>query len=239
VLIISYPVYILDWRNRRLLEKSLKSIRTSQSVQILLVVNGSRYPDFLNRLRESYGALIIENSVNSVSSAWRLAIDFAIRRGAEDVLLLANQDTQFGADTLDLLYGACATSEFVYGTPKNPIYRYSLWGGRASAFMHFAGRDIDRKNSGLPDLQFTPAYYEDNDFDRRLFLAGMRQTVVNAPYKHIGSAVIRFNRQARRANKKSFAENRRRYIAKWGGLPGRETFHLPYGDGSDLLSIDQ
>jgi len=197
-------------------------------MKIHLVINGCAYPAFLERMRIEYDAQIVCSQVNSVSGAWATAIQFALHHSDSDVLLLANQDTEFPSGTLDTLNAAAFTHEFVCGTPPNLKDRYSLWGARVGIFRKFAERDPDRQNAGVPDRQFQPAYFEDNDFDYRVRLSGMSCTVVNAPFKHAGSSVIRYNRAAREANKKTFEENRLRYIAKWGDEPGREKFGIPY-----------
>jgi hypothetical protein len=228
MLILSYPVYIHDWRNKRLLKKSLKSTKSAWPMEIHLVINGCAYPDFLEKTRIEYGAHIVHSQVNSVSGAWATAIQFALQHSDTDVLLLANQDTEFPRGTLEKLTESALVREFVCGKPPHDCHRYSLWGASVATFRQFAGRDVDKQNKGLPDTQFQPAYYEDNDFDYRRRLSGMSLTLVDAPFKHAGSTVIRFNRAASNANEKSEGANRLSYIAKWGGEPGHEKFLLPY-----------
>lgn len=233
MLTISYPVYIRDWRNRRLLDRSLKSIRFDEEHQIHLVINACDYPVFLTKAVAQYRAMVVQNEANSVAGAWRHAIRHGLNQAETDIVLLANQDVEFYPETLMKLTTAARQHEFVFGRPPRAQDRFSLWGGTIASFRKFAERDIDRKNCGLPDTQFTPAYYEDNDLDYRMRLSGMTQTAVDAPYKHKGSSVIRFNRAARKANRLSFAENSKRYIAKWGGLPGEEKFKIPYGENGE------
>lgn len=228
MLILSYPVYIHDWRNKRLLLKSLRSVKSADRCQIHLVINGSSYPNLPRELQRNFSAIVVYNRVNGVAAAWAEAIKYALGFADDDVLILANQDVEFYSDSLDSLCEEANHHEFVCGTPPRPQDSFSLWGGNIATFRRFAKCDVDIQNRGYPDRQFSPAYFEDNDLDYRFKLSGMTRTRCEARYKHAGSSVIRFNHKAREANKKTFEENRLRYIAKWGGEPGHEKFRVPY-----------
>ena len=81
------------------------------------------------------------------------------------------------------------------------------------------------------DQIFFPAYFEDNDYSRRLTRFPRAGTV----YKRDGRLTPRLHRKSmsilkdRKLNA-NFGTNATKYIAKWGGLPGHETFADPYND---------
>lgn len=95
---------------------------------------------------------------------------------------------------------------------------------------------------GLLDENFMPAYFEDNDFDYRIKLAGLQsvslcdreiehngRTLPAVPSHHLGSQTIFSNPKYQTHNNHTFNHwNKNHYIMKWGGPPGQETFKTPY-----------
>lgn len=82
---------------------------------------------------------------------------------------------------------------------------------------------------------FFPAYYEDNDFVRRMVLQGIGREFIPIEVYHgesagpeHGSLTIRSSEQYSVANSRTFNENQRRYVEKWGGLPENETYSTPW-----------
>lgn len=82
------------------------------------------------------------------------------------------------------------------------------------------------------DEQFIPAYHEDNDYHRRLQLAGFGSKIfgVNLPFLHYGSATINRSPEVKAAWGPKFAACQAYYTQKWGGLPGHETFTTPFNE---------
>jgi len=82
------------------------------------------------------------------------------------------------------------------------------------------------------DEGFKPAYFEDNDYHRRMKLAGMKAIVYPpALFYHFGS------RTQNEASDKGaivsgpmFDNNRKYYHGKWGGDPEHETFIHPFNN---------
>jgi hypothetical protein len=81
---------------------------------------------------------------------------------------------------------------------------------------------------GYLDENFFPAYYEDNDHRYRMKLAGLEWEYFPLEYKHIVSATIKRDPVLMAKNQKTFKENGRYYIEKWGGLPGQEKYLTPF-----------
>lgn len=80
------------------------------------------------------------------------------------------------------------------------------------------------------DEQFIPAYFEDNDYHRRLELAGFGDRIfsVSLPYLHYGSGTLQHNEGLRKDWGPKFDACRQYYARKWGGLPHQETYQVPF-----------
>ncbi len=230
MLILSYPVYCNDWRNKRIFQKSLRTIHFDGELLLHLVINGCKYPDFISSLSDRPNTQLVMSPVNSVAGAWARAIQRLHDFGDDAVLLMANQDIFFHRKTLNILYSAAQQDGFVFGDSGKVMNAFSLWGGRLKTFVRFFEKDPDVRCKGLPDELFAPAYFEDNDLLRRMDLSGSKRIAVQAKYRHVGSSVIKYDKNLRKQNKVSHERNKEYYIKKWGGEPGRETFDTPFGN---------
>jgi len=76
---------------------------------------------------------------------------------------------------------------------------------------------------------FWPLYFEDDDYVRRCELADVDWLEYDGHIAHDRSITIRSDDKAAANNARTFPDCRRRYVEKWGGLPGQETFDTPYG----------
>lgn len=76
---------------------------------------------------------------------------------------------------------------------------------------------------------FWPCYFEDDDWIRRCELGDVDWIEYDGRIAHDRSITIRSDPVAAARNAQTFPECRRRYVEKWGGEPGRETFDSPYG----------
>jgi GT2 family glycosyltransferase len=76
---------------------------------------------------------------------------------------------------------------------------------------------------------FYPAYFEDDDWERRCRLGGVQWIEYNGQIEHERSSTIRSNPQWAERNRETFAQNLQNYIEKWHGVPGSESFSTPYG----------
>lgn len=88
----------------------------------------------------------------------------------------------------------------------------------------------------LDEHAFYPLYFDDDDWQYRCRLGGVEWVEYNGRIQHDRSSTIR-NPAARKANNHTFPVNHRRYIEKWGGPPGRETWTTPYGIAGVPLSF--
>ncbi len=80
---------------------------------------------------------------------------------------------------------------------------------------------------GYIDVNFYPAYYEDNDYARRAVNANIKScTSINSRYFHFWSRTIK--QETGGSNHKYFQANRYYYILKWGGDFGNEKWKIPF-----------
>ena len=83
---------------------------------------------------------------------------------------------------------------------------------------------------GLWDTNL-PSYFSDNDFYRRVELAGYEKINTNIAVDHVGSQTINSDEEWKFMNSMTFPIYGAYYERKWGGSPGRETFTRPFNRG--------
>jgi GT2 family glycosyltransferase len=146
-----------------------------------------------------------------VSGSWNMIMDYANKVSATHVLIL-NDDIYLGKSEQEV----------------NHIVR--LW---KPEFMctelnwcsFILSLDAYLKVGGF-DEKFFPAYYEDNDYFRRMLLSDVPM-VFNAmlnPAIYRNSMTIAKDQTLNN----NFENNKRYYISKWGGEPTQETFGTPF-----------
>lgn len=90
---------------------------------------------------------------------------------------------------------------------------------------------------GYVDVNFYPAYFEDNDYARRAQLAGLKlRRLQKAKYLHFWSRTIHQG-TTKSLNDKYFPLNKKFYIEKWGGEPGKERYDKPYNGVKGHINI--
>lgn len=73
-----------------------------------------------------------------------------------------------------------------------------------------------------------PNYFSDNDYYRRIRLAGFETVDSGLPVEHHGSSTIKSDPYRMLINRNTFPLYKRLYQQKWGGKPGAERFTRPY-----------
>lgn len=183
----------------------------------------------LGDLTEKYADVrIYQRDENILAGAWN-----DIMRMSADYTIIANDDVFPHAGSIEALVNAARSN------PEVAMWNGSGHSGNSYSFyllQHWAYKLV-----GPFDEAFIPAYFEDNDYDWRIKCAGLiREEVPEATFDHIGSATMKNMNDARVVHHhKRFKENRRYFITKWGGEPGKEKFKIPrerlvYVDISDL-----
>ena len=79
---------------------------------------------------------------------------------------------------------------------------------------------------GQFDTNFFPAYFEDNDYYRRVELSGRKiyRSLELTATERVNSASITKDPSLNT----NFETNKKYYIEKWGGLPHQETYNTPF-----------
>jgi GT2 family glycosyltransferase len=184
----------------------------------------------------------------AVTVSWNLGINQAIRKGA-DYILVVNDDILFSPWTIDGLVSyfesaddsiAIVTGHNVRGQIENPDDIFS-WpcpefpnvDEEHPDFACFMIKPSTIENIGNFDENFTPAYFEDNDYHRRINLLGYKaRFTASAPYYHYGSRTQNNDSNIPVVPPFAFELNRAYYINKWQGDVGSETALHPYGNES-------
>lgn len=91
---------------------------------------------------------------------------------------------------------------------------------------------------GYIDVNFYPAYFEDNDYVRRAINLGLTNSckVKNAIYFHFWSRTI--HQGSGGSTDSFFKKNRDFYKKKWGGEAGHEQYELPFNGRQNRLNQD-
>jgi GT2 family glycosyltransferase len=103
------------------------------------------------------------------------------------------------------------------------------WGAAFTAYDAFAAYNMAAvREVGWWDWELFPSYYSDNDWYRRLTLAGWELVDTNLPCKHEGSHSIKGDKRYKFLTRVRFDRWADVYVAKWGGHPGYEQFTEPF-----------
>jgi GT2 family glycosyltransferase len=95
-------------------------------------------------------------------------------------------------------------------------------------------------STGQFDEEFKPAYWEDNDYHYRMKLTG--QVAITYPpalFYHFGSRTQHEAAEngAPMTPGRQFENLRTYYMAKWGGLPGREVYRVPFNRSDNVAGL--
>lgn len=146
-----------------------------------------------------------------VSGSWNMIMDYADKVNGTHVLIL-NDDIYLGKSQEEI----------------NTIIR--LWKPEFICtelnWCSFILSVEAYKKVGKFDENFFPAYFEDNDYFRRMQLAGV--TIIVNPM--LNPVVYRNSMTIQKTPElnNGFEKNRQYYISKWGGQPTQETFSTPF-----------
>lgn len=155
-----------------------------------------------------------------VARAWN---DLMTLAGGADVIL-SNDDITFAPNTIERLLTVAAARPRAGIISPIEGQRFALFWLRRAAYQ-----DV-----GSFDEQFSPAYFEDNDYHRRLTLAGWESPVAPSAVGHIVSATMKAaTPEDRERHHALFRACRARYVRKWGGIPGQEKHERPCGGDCD------
>ena len=172
-----------------------------------------------------------------LSLSWNEGIIEAQNQGAEAIIIV-NDDVAISQN--DLIKLAEAAIE-----QKDKVGILSPWGWNQRMgyyeyiqYSCFAITQLAIKTIGYFDVNFFPIYFEDTDYTRRLFLAGVKVGGVDGTtLDHVGTATVHSDENLNEQNKLTFQLNANYYIKKWGGYPGNEVFIHPFNELDRGLKI--
>lgn len=209
-----------------LLEKLLESVNRSeyQPVEnVHIIDNGSSLDKSKFGRFNSFNTHVYSFNKNlGVAASWNW---FFVN--ISHPMLIVNDDLEFGGQDLNSLLDTWEMNserQFFFAKSNNI---QSL--NKFSCFM--PTEELIRR-VGYFDELFYPAYYEDNDYQRRMSFAGIKECVVDTEIKHFGSATLKaFDPVEEARHHDNFRKLTSLYISKWGGLPGEEIYSTPYNGG--------
>lgn len=210
--------------------------QTLPDVHLLLINNGGAPVPFNDPVVHHWRH---DPPLPSLAATWNRALQFVWDSGGEHALVV-NNDVRLPPKTYELLLEvqrlsggwfvtACniGQEEWDRGVIKQELPDPASKGGPDfSCFL--ITQECHRWFQF--DEHFIPAYHEDNDYHRRLQLAGLGDRIfsVCVPYLHYGSATINRSPEIAAAFARKFEQCRAYYVKKWGGVPGEETFPYPF-----------
>jgi GT2 family glycosyltransferase len=176
--------------------------------------------------------IIIDNwrDNRGVSGGWNEGLKRAVHMQC-DAAFIVNDDVVFEPGTMrKMLYGLTLHDLVTGFNTRDENYDH-LENAKYIQSPDYACFVVDPirfvSKFGLFDENFKPAYFEDNDMDYRIKLAGgSSKKHTMAPFFHKGSVTQNWE-GGQVVNGAMFEKNREYYRWKWGGEPGHETLTSP------------
>lgn len=165
----------------------------------------------------------------SLAACWNNGLKSLFAMGADRVLV-CNNDISMRPDTYSML--ASLTVPFVSCVSVNDPHQLGYAGDRTKDYLissvrahpDFSCFMIHRSVPSLVgwfDESYYPAYCEDNDYHVRMHRKGIVALCVDLPFLHLGAQTVKTASEGEQARiKRGADENRARFKAKYGCLPG-------------------
>lgn len=202
------------------------------------------------RTKHDWTPIIIPNWKNkwTLSKAWNEGIRKAVERDS-DYILIINDDIVLSPTTIDnmitffdfhpeaVLVSAfdmreSMTAEEVYDDGWSGSFTDSHFDEKPD-FACFMVRPDTVEKIGWFDENFSPAYFEDNDYHRRIVVLGHKAySTTSALFYHYGSRTQYSDPYIPVVPSTAFEVNRLYFESKWGGSPGKELYVTPFNDKS-------
>jgi len=223
----------------------IPTIKTSYPYNLILINNGSTdgTKEYFNQLAADFKITAVHYPANrGVSSAWNAGLRRALLNFGANYFFIPNNDVLLHPDCIDTLVDTfkvpgvvLATATDLAGKVSQPqeVLSYRLpKSANLKEEPDFSCFMLNRKALDLVgyfDVNFFPAYFEDNDYHYRVKLAGLRAVKNSrALYFHYGSRTIKENKEVKEKSNFGYVVNRDYYCRKWGGTPGQERFKKPF-----------
>lgn len=193
----------------RTIESSLAGIIKPDKIYI--IDNGKQ--DFSEYVRKTVYNIIVPGYNLGVATSWNWFIN-----NVGEIRIICNDDVIFFDDTIKIMIENYDSNNITYpgGVPS------------ANAFSCYIVSDSVVDRVGLFDESISPnyAYFEDNDYFRRMTLLDIKlKHIPNAKLTHFVSSSLK---KGIPNHNQLFNKAKKNYIAKWGGLPHKEKYLTPY-----------
>lgn len=193
--------------------------------KISIIDNGHIMPDGIHQyIKDACDGYDVELTIYTpiqnlgVAKSWNWFLDVE-----KHPMLICNDDIEFGKYDIAKFEQAYNNSSAQFFFTDN-IDALNMF----SCFM--PTQEVVRV-VGLFDETFYPAYFEDNDYARRMYLKAILTQTIPTEINHFGSATIKqYDYEEMTKHHESFRNNKQYYINKWGGEPHNERFTTPFGD---------
>ena len=244
---LTFPIYITSKRHFEIFEQFIYSVEESKidgqfvlhKIAIINVIT-SEYMSKLVYLLDRYNYSYMMNPYgNSVSGAWNTGIKKCFERDCE-LVMIPNTDIVLKDNCLENLIRFWMSSRDKYGlwcarplnlkeelntaiiediTVEVGLYSFFSVSKQSINSLCMLEKDSGELYSGYFDTNFSPAYFEDNDYDRRLHLANLKPaTTHSAIYWHLGSQTIRNDEDLQKNTNISFEKNKKYFNIKWNTI---------------------
>lgn len=208
---MSYCVLIPTINRKDLLMEALEwYVEYCKQTEIIVLDNGNQ-----GIVSGAPNLRVFESDKNKgVAGSWNWLIKKAIERGHTHFLVL-NDDIVLQRYSNEIYQIIANWGDGFFHRPR-PFYNWS-------AFI--LNQDIYEK-VGEFDEAFVKCFFEDNDYEYRMKLAG-----VHIRYEDALNPQIYRNSQTIEKDPLlgDYIANKEYYIKKWGGIPTEETFKTPFG----------
>lgn len=131
----------------------------------------------------------------------------------------------------DIIFGEHAIEDMLRSYNENYL-TFPAGNSKTNSFSCFILPQKIIDVVGMFDEWISPryAYFEDNDYHRRMLLNGFDIMGIDASVNHVGSATLkRFTRAQKVVHHEKFKLAESHYIQKWGGTPGYELYNTEFG----------
>ncbi len=205
-----------------LLGDSLKTLAEQKEYfeELLIIDNGNQTiigPSILyDKIR-----VLTSNHNLGVSGSWNLGITELFKNSEITHVLALNDDVSLGTTQL----------KEIAETINSNLDRWFLVGPyywSVYAISRDGAKNMQYEPNKYFDEHFFPAYFEDNDFHWRMRQIDESKYLGNVssftPEKYINSGSLQKDPTLNR----TFEQNRRYYISKWGGAPSWEVYKKPF-----------
>jgi GT2 family glycosyltransferase len=207
-------------------ESILAALRSSMPPDEILVADNtidSSGIAYLQPLTSKFANIsLIPMKRNNLSFAWNTF--FNLVQESDAYVINANDDIQVDTYTIEKLVTAAIEK------PNEIMFAGD--GSSGNAFSLFLLTQRGYNLIGKFDEKFDPAYFEDNDYNRRMQLKGFKINFVNgATYGHVGSSTLkRYTQPEMEMHHNAFRACHAYFLRKWGGKPHEEIYETPFNE---------